>query len=92
MDVKSMLVGFLIALIAATGSYFLVPPSREADAGVAGLTRDELWNIIEACTVNFEGKVFLIAGGEKSNTFQAGKIVCDKKGYMAHHGTSLNSK
>ena len=47
---------------------------------------------VKGKNVYFEGKVFLIAGGEKSNTFQVGKIVCEKKGYIAHHGTSLNSK
>ena len=60
-NVKSMLVGFLIAVVASTGTYFLVSPPRDADAGIVGLTRDELWNIIEACAVNFERETFLIA-------------------------------
>ena len=92
MDVKSKFVWFLDRLDRRNGVLFSSAAIQGSGRRSCGLTRDELWNIIEACTVNFEGKVFLIAGGEKSNTFQAGKIVCDKKGYMAHHGTSLNSK
>ena len=36
MNVKSMLVGFLIAVVASTGTYFLVPPpsGAEASAGI----------------------------------------------------------
>ncbi len=33
MNVKSMLVGFLIAVVASTGTYFLVPPPGGAYAG-----------------------------------------------------------
>ena len=32
MNVKSMLVGFLIAVVASTGTYFLVPPPSDAEA------------------------------------------------------------
>jgi hypothetical protein len=32
MNVKSMLVGFLIAVVASTGAYFLLPPPRGAEA------------------------------------------------------------
>ena len=75
MNVKSMIVGLLIAVVASTGTYFLVPPPRDADAGIVGLSRDELWIIIMACAVNFEGKTFLIASYEKSTRFRSG-ILC----------------
>ena len=32
MNVKSMLVGFLIAVVASTGTYFLMPPPSGAEA------------------------------------------------------------
>ena len=32
MNVKSMLVGFLIAVVASTGTYFLLPPPSGAEA------------------------------------------------------------
>ena len=34
MNVKSMLAGFLIAVLASTGTYFLVPPPNSANAGL----------------------------------------------------------
>jgi hypothetical protein len=32
MNVKSMLVGLLIAVVASTGTYFLLPPRSDAEA------------------------------------------------------------
>jgi len=32
MNVKSMIVGFLIAVVASTGTYFLLPPPSGAEA------------------------------------------------------------
>ena len=48
MNVKSMIVGFLIAVVASTGTYFLLPPPRDADAGFF-ISRAEMWNILEHC-------------------------------------------
>ena len=50
MNVKSVLVGMMIAMVASTGTYFLAPPPRNADAlAVKKETMDMLrsvtWNI-----------------------------------------------
>ena len=37
MNLKSMLVGFLIAVVASTGTYFLVPPPSGAKAESCGM-------------------------------------------------------
>ena len=50
MNVKSMIVGFLIAVVASIGTYFLVPPPRDADAGFFVSSKD-MWNILEDCAV-----------------------------------------
>ena len=54
MNVKSLLVGFLIAVVASTGTYFLMPPPRDADAGIF-ISRAEMWNILEACQIQIYG-------------------------------------
>ena len=53
MNVKSMCVGFLIAMFASTGTYFLVPPPKDADAvelhqETMELVRLLAWDMLEA--------------------------------------------
>ena len=40
MNVKSMLVGFLIAVVASTGTYFLLPPRSDAEASDCATRND----------------------------------------------------
>ena len=40
MNVKSMIVGFLIAVVASTGTYFLVPPPSGAEASNCATYQD----------------------------------------------------
>ena len=56
MNVKSLIVGFVIAVVASMGTYFLVPPPRDADAGLF-ISRAEMWNILEACKIQiYDGR------------------------------------
>ena len=57
MNVKSMLVGFLIAVVASTGTYFLVPPPRDADAAFGGLSVKELYRALDTCVVTSQGTI-----------------------------------
>ena len=80
MNVKSMCVGFLIAMFASTGTYFLVPPLKDADAvelhqETMELVRLLAWDMLEACSIS-----------------GSSAIVCDKKRYTSRHGASLDSK
>jgi hypothetical protein len=56
-----MLVGFLIAVVASTGTYFLMPPPRDADASFF-VSRKDMWNILEGCGV-------MIDSGQTSQQF-----------------------
>ena len=80
MNVKSMCVGFLIAMFASTGTYLLVPPPKDADAvelhqETMELVRLLAWDMLEACSIS-----------------GSSAIVCDKKRYTSRHGVSLDSK
>ena len=57
MNVKSMIVGFLIAVVASTGTYFLVPPPKNADAAFGGLTVKELYRALDTCEVRDSGTI-----------------------------------
>ena len=72
MNAKSMLVGFLIAVVVSTGTYFLVPPPRDADAGFF-ISRDEMWNILEACDIQI------------TNQGELGQIVCYSANFKNRH-------
>ena len=54
MNVKSMLAGFLIAVLASTGTYFLVPPPNGANAGLY-LSREDIKEILSECMVGNKG-------------------------------------
>ena len=72
MNVKSMIVGFLNAVVASTGTYFLVPPPRDAVAGFF-ISRDEMWNILEACEIQI------------TNQGELGQIFCYTANYKNRH-------
>ena len=48
MNVKSMSVGFLIAVVASTGTYFLVPPPSGAEASSCA-TKSDVKRVIGNC-------------------------------------------
>ena len=80
MNVKSVLVGIMIAMVASTGTYFLAPPPRSADAlavkkETMEMLRSVTWNILEACSIS-----------DKSS------IICDKKNYTERHKSKLKFK
>ena len=80
MNVKSALVGIMIGIVASTGTYFLVPPPRNADALVIkketmNMLRSVTWNILEACSVSSDSS-----------------IICDKKRYIERHKSKLKLK
>ena len=60
MNVKSMLVGFLIAVVASTGTYFLLPPPSGAEASNCATKRD-VKNVIDNCMMQ--------RGGEYEETY-----------------------
>ena len=45
MNIKSMFVGFLIAVIAASGTYFFYPPVKSVQAQSKCATSDELYEV-----------------------------------------------
>ena len=57
MNVKSMIVGFLIAVVASTGTYLLAPPPRDADAAFSGLSVKEIYQILESCHASRAGSI-----------------------------------
>ena len=57
MNEKSMLVGFLIAVVASTGAYFLVPPPSGAEASNCA-TPHEIKNILRNCEFPAGGEHF----------------------------------
>ena len=56
MNAKSMLVGFLIAVVASTGTYFLMPPPTDAEAASCA-TKDDVEREIGNCMFKRGGKV-----------------------------------
>ncbi len=60
MNVKSMLVGFLIAVVASTGTYFLLPPPSGAEAEKQSCMTpiNHLFGVREEVRSSMEYKIF----------------------------------
>ena len=54
MNLKSMLVGFLIAVVASTGTYFLVPPPSSVEASNCA-TKADAKRVIGNCLFTYGG-------------------------------------
>ena len=57
MNVKSMIVGFLIAVVASMGTYFLVLPPKGADAAFGGISVKEMYKVLATCSVRDSGSI-----------------------------------
>ena len=71
MNVKSILVGFLIAVVASTGTYFLLPPPSDAEAARCATVNDvdaSLYGLHKHIVRIIEGCRFK-QGGEYSSSY-----------------------
>ena len=62
MNVKSMIVGLVIAVVASTGTYFLLPPPSGAEAfgkscATKGDVKDALKSVLNYCFIGAGGHI-----------------------------------
>jgi hypothetical protein len=55
MNLKSMIVGLVIAVVASTGTYFLLPPPSGAEASSCATKRD-VKNILGDCLMRMSAR------------------------------------